>query len=191
MIQTRPIISVDWSDLDARGQHFLIRAGMAFEGRSITLYEEVHDKLTKEKPKTYRQFLSALKALLPSKAKPIIVTDAGFKTPWLDEVMKQGWDYVGRVRRPRKYYDDLLQAWRCISTLFSRANQKPKHLELKHRQSSPITNHQSPITNHQSPISLSFTRAHRKGVTLSIKKVKGALLYLRLPQPEGQKNLGY
>jgi hypothetical protein len=140
VIQTRPIISVDWSDLDARGQHFLIRASMAFEGRSITLYEEVHDKLTKEKPKTHRQFLSVLKALLPSKAKPIIVTDAGFKTPWLDEVVKQGWDYVGRVRRPRKYYDDSLQAWRCISTLFSSANQKPKHLELKHRQSSPITN---------------------------------------------------
>jgi hypothetical protein len=140
VIQTRPIISVDWSDLDARGQHFLIRASMAFEGRSITLYEEVHDKLTKEKPKTHRQFLSVLKALLPSKAKPIIVTDAGFKTPWLDEVVKQGWDYVGRVRRPRKYYDDSLQAWRCISTLFSSANQKPKHLKLKHRQSSPITN---------------------------------------------------
>lgn len=140
VIQTRPIISVDWSDLDARGQHFLIRASMAFEGRSITLYEEVHDKLTKEKPKTHRQFLSVLKALLPSKAKPIIVTDAGFKTPWLDEVVKQGWDYVGRVRGPRKYYDDSLQAWRCISTLFSSANQKPKHLELKHRQPSPITN---------------------------------------------------
>jgi predicted CopG family antitoxin len=140
VIQTRPIISVDWSDLDARGQHFLIRASMAFEGRSITLYEEVHDKLTKEKPKTHRQFLSVLKALIPSKAKPIIVTDAGFKTPWLDEVVKQGWDYVGRVRRPRKYYDDSLQAWRCISILFSSANQKPKHLELKHRQSSPITN---------------------------------------------------
>lgn len=140
VIQTRPIISVDWSDLDARGQHFLIRASTAFEGRSITLYEEVHDKLTKEKPKTHRQFLSVLKALLPSKAKPIIVTDAGFKTPWLDEVVKQGWDYVGRVRRPRKYYDNSLQAWRCISTLFSSANQKPKHLELKHRQSNPITN---------------------------------------------------
>ena len=140
VIQTRPIISVDWSDLDARGQHFLIRASMAFEGRSITLYEVVHDKLTKEKPKSHRQFLSVLKALLPSKAKPIIVTDAGFKTPWLDEVVKQGWDYVGRVRRPRKYYDDSLQAWRCISTLFSSANQKPKHLELTHRQSSPITN---------------------------------------------------
>lgn len=109
-------------------------------GGSITLYEEVHDKLTKEKPKTYRQFLSVLKALLPSKAKPIIVTDAGFKTPWLDEVVKQGWDYVGRVRRPRKYYDNSLHAWCCISTLFSSANQKPKHLELKHRQSDPITN---------------------------------------------------
>ena len=54
--------------------------------------------------------------------------------------MKQGWDYVGRVRKPRKYYDFSLQTWRCISTLFSNVNQKPQRLELKHRQSSPATN---------------------------------------------------
>lgn len=139
IIQRRPIISVDWSDLDARGQYFLIRASTAFEGRSITLYEEVHDKSTKEKPITHQKFLQVLKALLPVKAKPIIVTDAGFKTPWLDEVLKQGWDYVGRVRKPRKYYDITHNTWHCISTLYPKASCVPMSLELTHRNSSPIT----------------------------------------------------
>ncbi|SBS36515.1 Transposase DDE domain protein [Marinomonas aquimarina] len=140
IVRARPVISIDWSDLDARGQYFLIRASTAFEGRSITLYEEVHDKSTKEKQKTHQKFLQVLKALLPVKAKPIIVTDAGFKTPWLDEVIKQGWDYVGRVRKPRKYYDSTQNTWHCISSLYPKASSNPISLELTHRHSSPITN---------------------------------------------------
>ncbi|MBN0989833.1 hypothetical protein JW498_20930, partial [Amphritea sp. RP18W] len=42
-----PVVSVDWSDLDGRKQYFLIRAAVAFEGRALTLYEEVHDIKTK------------------------------------------------------------------------------------------------------------------------------------------------
>ncbi|MBJ7539066.1 hypothetical protein [Marinomonas transparens] len=77
----QPIISVDWSDLDAQKQHFLIRAVVAFQGRPFTLYEEVHGIKTKEKPKTHKYFLSKLKSLLPKDVKPIIFTDAGFKMP--------------------------------------------------------------------------------------------------------------
>lgn len=138
--QKQPIISVDWSDLDARGEHFLIRATTAFEGRPITLYEEVHDRLTKEKSKTHKYFLKRLKALIPDTAKPVIVTDAGFKTPWLDAVADLGWDYVGRVRKPRKYYDQKKQSWRCISTLYPKASSRPKRISLIHRQTNPITN---------------------------------------------------
>jgi len=66
----RPIISVDWSDLDARKQHFLIRAVAVFQGRPFTLYEEVHGIKTKEKPKTHKYFLSTLKSLLLKETKP-------------------------------------------------------------------------------------------------------------------------
>jgi len=51
-----PIISVDWSDLDSRGRHFLLRAASAFQGRTITLYEEVHTIKTKDKPRTHTFF---------------------------------------------------------------------------------------------------------------------------------------
>jgi hypothetical protein len=53
----QPIIHVDWSDMDTRKQHFLIRASIATQGRSLTLYEEIHPLSLKEKPKTHRLFM--------------------------------------------------------------------------------------------------------------------------------------
>ena len=44
-----PIILVDWSDLDERTQHFLLRASLATQERSLTLYEEVPPLSRKEK----------------------------------------------------------------------------------------------------------------------------------------------
>jgi len=96
--RTRPVILIDWSDLDAYKRHFVLRAAMALEGRSVTLYEEVHTLETKEKRQTHRRFLQQLKSLLPANCKPILVTDAGFRTTWFLEVEALGWDWVGRVR---------------------------------------------------------------------------------------------
>ena len=53
--QTHPIILVDWSDLDPRKDHFLLRAAVAIEGRSLTLFEEVHPLDKKEKPAVHRR----------------------------------------------------------------------------------------------------------------------------------------
>lgn len=92
-----PVIYVDWSDLDAMQEHFLIRASLAAKGRSLTLYEEAHPLDMKEKPKTHRLFMNKLKSLLPVDSKPIIVSDAGFRIPWFKLVTSMGWDYAGRV----------------------------------------------------------------------------------------------
>ena len=94
----QPIIHVDWSDMDERKQHFLIRASLAAQGRSLTLYEEIHPLKSKEKPKTHRLFMNQLKAMLPEDCKPIIVTDAGFRIPWFKLIESLGWDFIGRVR---------------------------------------------------------------------------------------------
>ena len=144
----RPIISIDWSDLDGRKVHFLIRT---FEGRALTLYEEVHGIKTKERHQTHRRSLATLKAMLPSHCSPIIVTDAGFKTPWIKLVKELGWDYVGRVHRPRKFCDEVSQSWRCIYHLFPQASQKPKALKLKMVQTDPQLSH------------LAFYKAQLKG----------------------------
>ncbi|WP_139124444.1 IS4 family transposase [Enterovibrio norvegicus] len=77
---------------------FLLRASLSFEGRSLTLYEEVHPIETKETAATHSAFLATLKLLLPPFSHPIIVTDAGFKRPWFKAVRGQGWHFMGRVR---------------------------------------------------------------------------------------------
>lgn len=59
--QTRPIILVDWSNLDTRKQHFLLRASLALKGRSLTLLEQVYGNDEKEKPAIHKQFMTRLK----------------------------------------------------------------------------------------------------------------------------------
>ena len=88
---------VDWSDLDARKRHYLLRASLAVNGRSITVYEEVHTLASKDKRRTHRAFLRQLQAVLPVGCRPIIVTDAGFRTPWFQQVAALGWDWVRRI----------------------------------------------------------------------------------------------
>ena len=51
------LVVVDWSDL-TRDQHWqLLRASVAIQGRSLTLYEEVHAQKFLGNPKVHRQFL--------------------------------------------------------------------------------------------------------------------------------------
>jgi Transposase DDE domain len=94
----RPVLLVDWSDMDECKRHFLLRASVPVEGRALTVYEEVHTLRTKEKPKTHQRFLQTLQKMLPPDCRPIVVSDAGFRTPWFKQVEALGWDWVGRIR---------------------------------------------------------------------------------------------
>ncbi len=125
--QKHPVILVDWSDLDARQENFLIRAAIAVDGRSLTLYEETHPLAKKEKPATHKAFMKTLKSMLPDDCRPIIVSDAGFKNPWFKLVQSLGWDYVGRVRgRSMCTQDD--NEWSRVKTLYDTASSRPKLL---------------------------------------------------------------
>jgi hypothetical protein len=125
-ISMRPVILVDWSDLDTYKGHFLLRASLAFDGRSITLYQEVHDIKTKEKPASHQRFLDTLKCMMGDTVKPIIVTDAGFKVPWFRQILKLGWDFVGRTRQPSTYSLDGGESWPAVCDLFKKASCTPK-----------------------------------------------------------------
>jgi hypothetical protein len=133
---TRPIILVDWSDMDEYRRHFLLRAALVFDGRALTLYEEVHALGTKEKRATHKRFLQQLQRLLPTECRPIIVTDAGFKVPWFQLVLSMGWDFIGRSRKPNYYSLDGLQ-WRHITELYRQATATPKSMEAYIRQTDP------------------------------------------------------
>ena len=61
-----PLIVVDWSDLNADRSAQMIRASLALEGRSLTLYEEVHSMKAATTPAVHIAFLARLKAMLPA-----------------------------------------------------------------------------------------------------------------------------
>jgi len=126
--QSQPIILVDWSDLDPRKQHFLLRASVAIEGRALTLLEEIHPLSRKEKPAVHRLFMTKLKALLPSSCKPIIVTDAGFRVPWFKMIKSLGWDYVGRVRNRTFCKNETDEEWHSIKDLYDLSSTKERCL---------------------------------------------------------------
>ena len=126
----RPVILVDWSDLDPYKKHYLLRASVAVDGRSLSLYEEVHGLCHKEKPATHRAFLNKLKRMLPDGCRPTVVTDAGFRTPWFKLVEEMGWDWVGRLRNRHLVRAGEDEAWFRSKDLYENATLTPKYLGL-------------------------------------------------------------
>lgn len=124
----RPVILIDCSDLDPHRRHYLLRASVAADGQALTLYEEVHGLESKEKPTTHHAFIGRLKRLLPAKARPIVVTDAGFRTPWFRLIDAQGWDWVGRVRNRHLVRSHADEDWFRSNELYESATSAPKYL---------------------------------------------------------------
>lgn len=124
----RPVITVDWSPLKADEQWQLLRAGVSVGGRTMTLLEEVHPQAKLGNPKVEREFLKRLALLVPPGCRPIVVTDAGYRTPWFRSVRKLGWDYVGRLRHRTLVRLKPTQEWMSISPLYTQATRQPKRL---------------------------------------------------------------
>ena len=138
-MKQRPVIIIDWSDMDECKRHFLLRASVPVQGRSLTLYEEVHTVKSKEKPKVHEQFLQSLQKMLPLHCRPILVTDAGFRTPWFKQVEALGWDWVGRIRNRHEVQLPGEEAWLPCKRLYAQASAIPKALGRAHvTQSNPI-----------------------------------------------------
>lgn len=126
---TRPVVIVDWSDMDGSKRHFLLRASTPVGGRAVTLYEEVHPKATADKPLTHREFLKRLSRMLQPDCRPVVVTDAGFQRPWFKEVTRLGWDYVGRIRGRNLVQFDEETGWLPCKSLYAFATATPRCLE--------------------------------------------------------------
>lgn len=93
------LIVVDWSSLSADMAWHWLRASAVVEGRSITLYEEVHPRCHLAAYAVHKRFLERMSCVLPpSRSAPIILTDAGFRGPWFALIKAHGWDWVGRIR---------------------------------------------------------------------------------------------
>ena len=93
------LIVVDWSSLSADMHWHWLRASVVVEGRSITLYEEVHPRRHLAAYAIHQRFLERLACVLPAqRSAPIILTDAGFRGTWFALIKARGWHWVGRIR---------------------------------------------------------------------------------------------
>jgi hypothetical protein len=124
----RPLILVDWSDADLRRRWLMIKAAVAVGGRAVSVYEKVYPMKRYNSPKTHREFLFALKSILPDGCNPILVTDAGFRGPWFKAVESHGWDWIGRIRNKIKYYRVETQRWQYTDALYKRATARVQHI---------------------------------------------------------------
>jgi len=91
-----PIILVDWTLI--RGSHWALAATLPYLGRSLPLYEEVHSKSRVGNRRLQTRFLECLAAMMPEGARPIIVADAGFRSPFFHACRQCKFDFVIRLR---------------------------------------------------------------------------------------------
>ncbi|MDO8292804.1 MAG: IS4 family transposase [Gallionella sp.] len=123
-----PLIVIDWSDLTPDRKWQLLRASVAIEGRSMTLYEEVHPQSCATSPSVHQMFLTQLATMLPTGCMPILITDAGFRGAWFRLVNRMGWHWIGRIRNRDMVSPANDDAWTGCKTLYTRATAKAKSL---------------------------------------------------------------
>jgi hypothetical protein len=100
----RVVVLVDITEI--RPGICALTASVAMDGRSVPIYDQVRSKKTIQKTPNIRAFLRALQRVLTADVRPVLVTDAGFESPWFDQVVELGWDFVGRVRHQTKFLID-------------------------------------------------------------------------------------
>ena len=116
------LIVVDWSSLTADMQWHWLRASVVCDGRSFTLYEEVHPRKYLGSLAVHTRFIKRLARMLPeSTHPPIVMTDAGFRNPWFRLIAAQGWQWVGRVRNRDFVRKNEAQAWQPAKNLYEQA----------------------------------------------------------------------
>lgn len=94
----RPVIVIDWSDLKEDRSWCLLRAAVPVGGRTLPVLDMVFPGKQQGAPAAEKRFLKRLAALMPEHARPVLIADAGFRSPWFREVSALGWDWVGRLR---------------------------------------------------------------------------------------------
>ena len=125
----RPAIIVDWSDLRADRSWQVLRAAIIVKRRAVTLYEEVHPMSAAASQKVHKAFLGQLKAILPTGCRPVLVTDAGFRSTWFKLLDSMGYSWIGRIRnrdmiRPQDCYGQ----WCGCKVLYPLARTSAKDL---------------------------------------------------------------
>ena len=94
----RPVIVLDGSALKSDHSWHLLRAAIPVGGRTLPILDRVFAAGQQGSPKAEKQFLQRLASVLPDEVCAILVTDAGFRGPWLRAVEAMSWQWLGRLR---------------------------------------------------------------------------------------------
>lgn len=93
---THPVLLVDWSALNQ--QESLLCCMVAHEGRALPLYFAHYPTEDFGKPAVEHAFLrKLLREIVPQDCHPLLAADAGFRSPWFNEVTRLGGHYIGRL----------------------------------------------------------------------------------------------
>ncbi len=128
----QPVVVIDWSDLKPDGSWHLLRAAIPVGGRAVPILDMVFPRSQQGARKAEGQFLQRLAQVLPNDACPILVTDAGFRTPWFRAVEAMGWHWLGRLRgttylKPVEVPDEPSQ-WITCKALYALVRRTPRDL---------------------------------------------------------------
>lgn len=126
-IKQHPLIIVDWTKYP-QSEDAVLRAAVAIEGRAVTVYEERHSVKRVGNHGVHKRFLKKLKEVLPTNCCPVMISDAGFQNPWFREIMRLGWDYVGRIRGIKRCHLAGEKHSVLCKTLFKRADKTMRFL---------------------------------------------------------------
>jgi hypothetical protein len=134
------LIVIDWSDLTADQRWQLLRASVVVEGRSVTLYEEVHPQQKLGSPRVHRAFVQHLAGFVPAGNRVIVMTDAGFHVPWFKLIAAQGWQFIGRIRGKNQLQLSAAEPWIAARELYRHADTQVRDLGVgTYVRSNPIT----------------------------------------------------
>jgi hypothetical protein len=81
-------------------------------------------------PVVHREFLRRLAEILPAGSRPIVMTDAGFHSPWFKAVTERGWEFIGRVQGRNQLSLVDFQEWIPVRDLYARASTPARDLGL-------------------------------------------------------------
>lgn len=124
------LVVVDWSGVTPDQRWQLLRASVVVEGRSVTLYEEVHPQSELGSPKVHRAFMQRLRDMVPAACQVIVMSDAGFHSPWFKLVEEQGWHFIGRIRGRNRLRLAQDGPWIPARELYRRARSEVRDLGI-------------------------------------------------------------
>jgi hypothetical protein len=78
----------------------MLSAEVALKGRTLPIYREIFK--AGELKKRVKPFLDNLKRCLPNDRTIIVILDAGFYEAWFEEIERNGWNWLCRIRKGKK-----------------------------------------------------------------------------------------